>query len=127
MNFAGIAVLSIVLILPVAWLVAELYGSRWQRITLGILAILSSFAVAWLVGSLQMFSANAWFGNATKELVNTTVSELERGRTDQVLASLKQLQTHYRPTYDTRSRYDEMVHQAVKQMKSTTPTTSPSP
>jgi hypothetical protein len=127
MNFAGVAVLSIVLLLPVAWLVAEIYGSRWQRVSLGILAILSSFAVAWLVGSLQMFSANAWFGNATKELVNTTVSELERGRTDQVLASLKELQNHYRPTYDTRSRYDELVDQAVKQMKSPAPATRSSP
>ena len=124
MNPAPLLILLIVITLPIAWFSSEFSPKRWLRLTLGIGALLSSFGVAYLAGSLEMFSANAWFGSATKALVDTTVTELERGNTQQVLMSLKQLQEQYHPNYEQRSRYDVLVEEAVQRMKAP-PSTSP--
>jgi hypothetical protein len=119
MNALAYLVLVIVIVLPIAWFASEFSGHRRLRLALGVGAILASFGVAWIAGSLEMFNANAWFGFSTKGLIDTTVSELERGNSRQVLASLKELQGQYRPTYENRARYDELVGQAVKRMQST--------
>jgi hypothetical protein len=112
-----LVVLVIVIALPVAWFASEFRGSRGMRLTLGCLAILCSFGVAFVVGSLERFNSNAWFGHASKQLVDVTVSELEAGHTNQVLRSFRQLQSEYRPTYENRARYDKLVEQAVADMK----------
>jgi glucan phosphoethanolaminetransferase (alkaline phosphatase superfamily) len=103
---------------PIAWLASEFQERRWPRILLGIAAIASCFGVAALVGALEMWNANAWYGNATKELMDTTVAELEAGNQTSVLASLKELQRRFEPSYENRAEYDKIVETAVQRMKS---------
>jgi len=103
---------------PIAWLACEFQERRWPRILFGIAAIASSFGVAALVGALEMWNANAWYGNATKELVDTTIAELEVENQTSVLASLKELQRRFEPSYENRAEYDKLVEAAVQRMKS---------
>jgi len=117
MTPATFIVVTLVVALPVAWIVSEFRSRRAVRIVLGCLAILCSFGVAFIVGSLERFNSNAWFGSATKNLIEATVVELEAGRTDRVLHAFRELQSNYHPTYDNRARYDKLVEQAVAKMK----------
>ncbi len=118
MNTFGLPVLLLVVAAPIAWFASEFQDRRWLRLASGTLAILLSFGVAALVGSLERFNSNAWFGNATKELIDRAVTELETGNEARVLRSLKDLQGRYAPTYENRARYDMLVQEAVKEMRS---------
>jgi hypothetical protein len=117
----------IAILLPICWLVSEFRSNRALRITLGLACVAFSFVIAWFVGSLQLFSANAWFGEATRSLVDTTITELDRGHTDQVLSALKNLRSQYHPNYENRARYDELVNQAVQRMTQSPPPTTTEP
>lgn len=105
--------LILVVLLPLVWLVSEFYDSRGVRITLGMLAIAMSFLVAVVVGSLEQFRSNAYFGDASKKLIETTVTELAAGNSEQVLEHLKQLDDKYHPTYDTLAGYEELVDEYI--------------
>ena len=118
MNALGFLVLLLVIAVPLAWLASEFQDRRWLRVILGSLGILQCVGVAFLVGSLDRFNSNAWFGGASKKLIDTTIAELERGNNDRVLQSLKKLQQKYSPTYENRARYDHLVEETVAEMQS---------
>jgi len=101
-----------------AWIASEFQSRRWLRLLLGIWALLMCFPVAFSVGMIAMFRANAWFGTATDRLIKATVSELEKGNVDTVVTELKELSSQYRPTYEDRARYDMLVEEAVSRMQS---------
>jgi hypothetical protein len=111
---------------PVAWFASEFQHRRWLRIAAGAAALSMCFGVAFLAGTLQMFNANAWFGSATKDLIDATIEELEAGRQERVLSALKKLQHEYRPTYENRARYDELAEQAAANMRGDAKTPGPS-
>jgi len=119
MNDAALLILFLAAVIPVAWFASEFQGHRWLRLTLGSIAILLSFGVAFVVGSLERLNSNAWFGRASKDLIDATVTELNSGRRDEVLRAFEDLQRRYSPTYENRARYDELVKKAVEQMKVT--------
>ena len=73
--------------------------------------------IAYLVGHLSHFNYNAWYGSASKDLVDTTISEIEDGNIDRVMSVLRGLNLEYHPTYENRAHYDELVNEAVSQMK----------
>ena len=58
----AVLVLVLTIILPLLWLASEFSSSRPLRISLGIRALLMSFDVAFVVGSLQQRNDNAWYG-----------------------------------------------------------------
>ncbi len=62
-------------------------------------------------------NSNAWFGHATKDLIDSMITELDAGREDEVVRSLKDLQAKYQPTYENRARYDELVRETIEQMQ----------
>ncbi|HZW31816.1 MAG TPA: hypothetical protein VFF52_13975 [Isosphaeraceae bacterium] len=111
-----VALLAIAL--PIAWFASEFQNRRWLRLALGTAAILLSFGIAFAVGSLERFNSNAWFGTASKNLIDATITELEAGHEERVLRSLKALQHKYAPTYENRARYDSLIEEAVTQMQS---------
>ena len=117
MNAFAITIIVLAIAVPIAWFASEYQARRWLRHVLGCLAILLSFGVAALVGSLERFNSNAWFGLASKELVDTTIAELEAGNEDRVLSSLRAFQQKYSPTYENRARYDQLVEDTVFQMR----------
>ena len=109
--------LLIVIALPIAWLASEFSKRRPVRITLGLAAIASAMSVAYLVGHISQFNYNTWYGGASKDLVDTTITEIEDGNIDRVMSVLRRLDLDYHPTYENRAHYDELVTQAVSQMK----------
>ncbi len=117
MSPLGIFILLIVIALPIAWFISEFRWERRTRLVLGCLTILCSFGVAFIVGLFERMNSNAWFGYASKQLIEATVSELEAGRTNQVLQTYRQLQSEFHPTYENRARYDKLVERAVSEMK----------
>lgn len=112
-------ILLLVVALPVAWLVSELYDNRPARISLGLAAIAMSFGVAWIVGSLDRLQSNIYFSEATKDLIQNTIVELEAGNADSVLAGLTTLRDDFRPTYETRDDYDKLVDRYIDSVSET--------
>lgn len=84
---------------------------------MGLAAIVSAIGVAYLVGHFSRFNYNAWYGGASKNLVDTTITEIEDGNIDRVMSVLRRLNLEYQPTYENRAHYDELVSEAVSQMK----------
>ncbi len=122
MDALGILLIVLIVGLPVAWLIAEFKADRAIRISLGVLA----FGVAILCTSglsklLTQFNYNARFGGATKELIATSVAEIEDGHLERVLKVWRGLNSQYRPTYENRAGYFELVTGAVEAMKRETP------
>lgn len=102
-------ILILVVALPIAWLASEFQSRKEIRIALGIAAIAMAFGVAWIVGSLDRLNSNMWYGDATKDLIQNTIVELERGHDDRVLTELRVLRSKFHPTYESRAAYDELV------------------
>ena len=104
-----IATIFLTLVLPVAWLLSEFQDRRKIRIATGVAALAVSYLVAAAIGSLQFFNANAWYGGASKDLIDTTIEQIEHGDTERLLQELKSLQSQYHPTYENRARYDKLI------------------
>lgn len=117
MNAYGWTVLILVILLPLLWVASEFQSRRWLRLFLGSSALLIGFGVAFIVGTLNNFKYNAWYGHTTKQLIDTTVTELEAGRTEAVLSELKLLQDGFYPTYENRADYNVLVEKTVSRMK----------
>ncbi len=106
-----------VVALPIGWLASEFGKSRSLRIALGLMAIASAMGVAYVVGHLWRWNYNAWYGTASKDLIDATVTQIEDGNIDRVMSVLRRLKLDYHPTYENRAHYDELVSEAVAQMK----------
>ena len=106
-------ILLLVVAFPIAWLIAEFYDNRAARITLGVCAIAMSFGVAWIVGSLDRLQSNIYFSEATKDLIQNTIIELENDRADDVLTELRVLRDDFRPTYETRDDFDVLIDRYI--------------
>ena len=109
-------ILILTIVLPIAWIASEFQNHRWLRVLLGCAAIAMSFLVAYGVGSLEHLNANAWYGGASQNLIETTVEELEKGNTEQVIEELKLLQEQFHPTYENRARYDKLIEDYMSRL-----------
>lgn len=106
-----ILILALTVGLPFAWFASEFQDRRWLRIVAGCGAIATCFLVAAGVGQLERLNFNAWYGNLSKELIDTTIVELERGDTERLLAELRHLQSRLEPTYENRANYDKLIEE----------------
>ena len=91
-------------------------ASRWLRIVLGCVAIATSFLVAASVGMLQQINYNTWYGDASQQLVQTTLRELEANHTPQVIENLKLLDVRFHPSYENRGSFDKIVKDYVDRL-----------
>jgi hypothetical protein len=103
--------------LPIAWLIADFKGSPIVRRILGVAAILWSFGVAALAGSLQMFNANVYFTTASKDLLSASIEQIKAGKTDSVLRAWVKADDKFHPTYENHAQYKQIVDEAVSEMK----------
>lgn len=109
-------IIALVIALPIVWLFSEYQDRRWLRIVAGIAALSMSLLVAMGIGSLEHLNANAWYGGASKNLIDTTIEEIEHGRTEQLLKELKVLQEQFQPTYENRARYDHLIEEFMSRL-----------
>jgi len=111
-------VLLIVVGFPVAWLVSEFRASsRGVRCTLGVLAILCCFGVAWLAAQLTRLDYNVWYGDSSKALIDVIVEKLDAEQTGILKSELRSLQAEFRPGYENRGHYNDLVAASVKRIK----------
>ncbi len=106
-------ILFLVVALPIAWLISEFYDNRSVRIALGVSAIAMSIGVAWIVGKLDRLQSNIYFSEATKDLIQNTIIELENDNAATVLTELRTLRDDFRPTYETRDDYSVLVDRYI--------------
>ena len=118
MNISIILVLIAVFILPILWFITELKSTnKLLRRSLGILAILFSFGLAWTSSKIVRLNYNAWYGLASKRLIDSVVEELENNEIKALLQEMKSLQQDFKPTYESKAHYDALVNEAVKRIK----------
>jgi hypothetical protein len=104
--------------LSLAWLVSEFYPYRGVRILLAVgLLMFATFVSCVGTNLWSRFNYNAWYGSASADLIDTTIAEIEAGRSQELLPRLKELRESFRPSYETRDHYDEKVAQFVKQVQ----------
>jgi hypothetical protein len=101
---------------PILWFASEFQDRRWLRIGAGVASILMSFLIAFAVGTMEHLNANAWYGGASKNLIDAAVEELEEGATDRLLQELKVLQEQFHPTYENRARYDKLIEEFLSRL-----------
>jgi len=106
---ALIAIFILVIALPLTWLISEFRCNRPVRVALGIAAIAFSYAVAWGVGSLDRWNSNIWYGTASKDLLDNTITELGNGNTERIISEMRLLRDKLHPAYETRADYDSLV------------------
>ncbi len=112
-----ILIICLVIILPLAWLFSEFKTqNKWLRCTLGILAILSSFGVAFLVGQLNRLNYNIWYSSATRKLIDASIKKLEEGKIDIVIQELKVLSGKVQPTYERKGHYDKLAEETANKI-----------
>jgi hypothetical protein len=122
MSILGFLILALTIAVPVAWLLSEIHGNRPLRITLGILAIaVTTVLVSVLSTALSKFNYNAWYGGATKELLETSLNQIEDGHQERVLKVWRGLNAQYQPTYENRAKYLELVTEATARIRADTP------
>jgi len=122
MNIVITLIIAVVLVIPVLWLVSEFKFGKCIRIPLGGLAILCSFAAAAVIYIISatsiQFNDNACYGRATKDLINTTVAQIEDGQLDRVMKVLRGLNSLYNPSYQEDSpNYVKLVSEATSRMR----------
>jgi hypothetical protein len=103
--------------LPIAWLIAEFRAGAAVRRALGVVTVLWSLGFAFMSSSLQQFNSNRYFTTASKELLEASTQQLRAGRTEVVLREWTRANEEFRPTYEDRARYKEIVDQAISGMK----------
>lgn len=109
-------ILVLAVALPLLWLLSEFSSSRPLRISLGVLALVMSFGVAFVVAMLERLNDNAWYGAASKRLIDATVAQIESGNIKRLLPELKRLQAEFHPTYENRARYDRLIDEFVERL-----------
>jgi len=122
MSPLGFFLIAIIVVLPIAWLVAEFRGGRTLRMTLGILAIGIIATCVWALTSVPTrFNYNAWYGGATGDPISTSLQQIEDGHLDRVLRVWRELDQQYQPTYENQAHYRELVEDANRRMKGERP------
>ncbi|MGE0609075.1 MAG: hypothetical protein AB7O62_18420 [Pirellulales bacterium] len=115
MQLVVIFVLSVRL--PLAWLGSEFQSRRWLRVLLGTLSRTMCVFLASAFSLLERLSYNAWYGTASAELIDTTIGEIDGGRTEQLLPALRTLRGEFQPTYENKAHYDQLVEQFVQEVE----------
>ncbi len=129
---SGLGILLVVLmagLIPV-WLFAEFKASRLVRVGVGVLTFAACVLLTYGFASvLTKLNYNAWFGGATKTLIETSIAGIEDGHLERVLDAWRALGAEYQPTYENRAGYQKLVETTIRAMKSepTLSTTSNQP
>jgi hypothetical protein len=104
-------------LLPIAWIMADFHGSALRRRAIGAMALIWSFGIATLIGSMQQFDANAYYTSHTKELLDVSIRQHQAGRSEAVIREWTRARDAFQPTYENRGDYQEIVAEAIEGMK----------
>ena len=100
-------IIILALVLPLGWLIAEIKGKVVARRIFGALTIVSACLIGWGVGMLQQLNYNAWYGHASKKLLEGVATSLPSDSPERKV--LEEAAQKFRPTYQDGDRYDLLV------------------
>ena len=110
--------LFLFVVVPSAWIISEFYNRRWLRILLGVMTlIIYVFGFSYAYGVTIRFQYNNDYGSATKNLIKTSIQQIEDGNLDRVLKVWRDLDFLYNPTYENSAGYEELTEKATRLMK----------
>jgi hypothetical protein len=123
MSSLWLLFVGIVLAVPFGWLISEIRAGNWMRTVLGVLAAaVPTFFVSSLVCYLLHMDYNQSFGYATKDLIKTSLNQIDDGHLDRVIQVWRGLNDQYDPTYEgNRPEYPDLVNEATARMRGRTP------
>lgn len=108
-------IVSIAVIIWYVILKADNKPLKYLGLTVILLAVPVIVGITY--GHLQRLNYNAWYGTQTKDLLEVTIEKLEKGETEQVIQELKTLKENYKPTYENKANYDELVKETIEKLK----------
>jgi hypothetical protein len=123
MSSLGLLFVGLTVAVPIGWLISELRAKDPLRIALGVFAIAATtFFVSSLVCYFTHMYYNQEFGYATKDLIETSLKEIEDGQLERVVKVWRGLNQQYDPTYETHHpAYSALVNEATARMRGETP------
>jgi hypothetical protein len=110
----AIYLIIIALVLPTIWLVAEIKGKVVVRRIFGALTIVSACLIGWGVGMLQQLNYNAWYGHASKKLLEGIAASLPPDLPER--RALEEGAQKFQPTYENRAHYDLTVDSILESL-----------
>jgi hypothetical protein len=81
----------VALIPPLAWIVFEFRRNAVARRICGALTIASACLIGWGAGMLQQLNYNAWYGQASKRLLEGVAATLPPGSPERKMAQRESL------------------------------------
>ncbi|WP_299467029.1 hypothetical protein [uncultured Gimesia sp.] len=102
--------------LPVAWLLSEFQPRRWLRILLGLAALLMTVYLSHAFSIFDRLNYNTMYSEASAKLIDTTIVEIEAGRSNEFLSELRILRSKFRPSFKSVD-YNELVNQFAIEVK----------
>jgi hypothetical protein len=113
----GMLVVGLIAAVPLGWLISEI-RAKDLRTVLGIFAIgATTFFVSSLVCYFTHMYYNQDFGYATKDLIETSLKQIEDGHLERVVKVWRGLNEQYDPTYETHyPAYSDLVREATARM-----------
>jgi hypothetical protein len=123
MSPLGLLFVGVVLAVPIGWLISEFRAKEPLRIALGVSAIAATtFFVSSLVCFFTHMNYNQEFGYATKDLIETSLNQIDVGHLDRVLKVWRGLNQQYDPTYENHHpAYSDLVTEATARMRGEIP------
>lgn len=118
MNRATLIPLLVTVILPLLWLLAEFKAQKTFRMALGIIAFSCALATIFLMSWVTKISTVQPVAESIHGLVDTTISKLEDGDVQKVLAVLRDLNNDYKPVTRVQESYLKELNTANTTLKS---------
>ena len=110
--------LALLIGLPIGWLASEFSKYRALRIVLGILALCTVAFCTWTTNALLThIQYNQMYGFATRDLIDASLEQIDKGHTDRVQKAWRGIKGKYLPDYESRANYDVLVTEAVEAMR----------
>jgi|688.fasta_scaffold610602_2 hypothetical protein len=109
-----IYIIILAIALPIGWLIAEIKGRVVARRIFGALTIVAACLIGWGVGMLQQLNYNAWYGHASKKLLEGVAASLPTELPERKI--LEESAQKFRPTYENRARYDVLVDSILESL-----------
>jgi len=106
----------LVVLFPIGWVIGELKNKQTLRRISAVGAFVFALLVGVIVGYLQQLRYNAEYGFASKQLFEQTVISLKKGESDKVIEVYETLTESYRPTYENKADFDELVEKASEEL-----------
>jgi hypothetical protein len=118
----GSLLFALIVGLPILWLVSEFRWGRPARIILGVLAmVVTTVCLSALYSIFTNFGYNSWYGSATKDLIQSSLIQIEDGHLDRVLQAWRGLNSQYWPTYENRADYQKLAAEATARIRGEKP------